>query len=376
MEQPNVVFSHLDDLLQRIGNKIQIDDSKFESAETSYKTVAKWLEEDEAFFGKFKLSIYPHGSFRLNTTVKPIKNDEFDLDFVLQVDSAIQYYDPIFVLNQLERRLKQHGVYKDKISKHKRCIRINYENDFHMDIMPAFLSENQNYIKIPDRDLKSWVVSNPEGYAIWFEKQYIRGSYFLEKAASIKPLPDAVPYKILQPLQRSVQLIKRYRDIYFENESEEYLPKSIILSTLSALNYGFNTSDSESITCILKNISEKIIGNSFKPFNIENPVLKNEIFSSKWFKDIEIFIKFKKFIFDFNNDWTMMLTEKDIVKKYNYLNKFFGESISKTAVTEQANFMKSLKDKELLKIDKKIGMLTPFSSEKTLLHKRNNYFGD
>ena len=70
-----------------------------------------------------------------------------------------------------------------------------------------------------------------------------------------------------------------------------------------------------------------------------------------------------------------MILEKDIVKKYNYLNKFFGENISKTAFSEQAKFIKSLKDSESLHVDKNIGILTPFKSSNTQLHQKNEYFG-
>jgi len=353
MEQLNVKFSHIDDLLQRIGSKLQINDTRYESAETSYKSVSKLLEEDDEFFGRFNLTIYPHGSFRLNTTVKPLKNDEYDLDFVLQVDYSLKNYDPVFVLNQLERCLKENGIYKDKISKHKRCIRINYENDFHMDIMPAYISENGGFIYIPDRELKSWVVSNPEGYAVWFEKQYLNNVQFLEKAARIEPLPDHKEYNILQPLQRSVQLIKRYRDITFQNENEKYLPKSIILSTLSAVNYNFCESESESITSVLTNVTNLIKNYEYYPFEIENPVLKNEKFTDKWFKDPEVYNRFVNFIENFKNDWIKMLNETDIIKRHKFLSNFFGETISKSAYSDQAIFIKSLKDSDRLYVDKK-----------------------
>ena len=55
----------------------------------------------------------------------------------------------------------------------KRCVRVNYANDFHMDIMPGkLISPETKEIIVPDHELKGWNHhSNPIGFADWFEHQ-------------------------------------------------------------------------------------------------------------------------------------------------------------------------------------------------------------
>src|SRR5205807_4403651 len=99
------------------------------------------------------------------------------------------------------------------------CIRVNYANEFHLDIVPAIPDANDaERILIPDLPnprLKYWKSSNPVAYARWFEA---RTQTLVRMAeAQIDPLRRPRPVHLKPTLKRSVQLLKRWRDIHFSD---------------------------------------------------------------------------------------------------------------------------------------------------------------
>ncbi len=371
--------TYLDDLLSRIGEKLQLDKTRRQTAEERYKAVSGWLHGDE-FFKKFDLDIFPHGSFRLGTTTKPWSGDEYDLDFVLKIIGNLENINPVKVLDHLEARLRANDIYKGKISRHKRCVRINYANEFHIDILPAFPvgGVDSHNLRVPDRDLMKWMNSNPEGYAKAFESKYIplvqlRKSLLFEKAAHVQDLPDDLDYDEKQPIQRAVQLMKRYRDVFFEKNPDN-APKSIILTTLCYYFYNNEQTESKALSTILNSTVQHINTAGGRPFKIENPEDKGENFSECW-SDTNLFNEFKNYINSFSNLWNKLTVQQGIHNIEGYLNSMFGETISKTAIKEQAEFMKSRKDSGKLNIEKKSGIITGLSSISTIQHQKNTNFG-
>ena len=108
-----------------------------------------------------------------------------------------------------------------------RCWRLNYANEFHMDITPSIPNPNCRFggELVPDKTLKMWKASNPKGYKRLFEERAklapvirLRKHVALDSArASVEPYPEAGGFKGI--LRRTVQIAKRHRDIMFVDES-------------------------------------------------------------------------------------------------------------------------------------------------------------
>lgn len=367
-------ISLFDDLLNRIAAKLQLDQTRRDNAERSYKAVTEFIENDEEFFSKFKLNIYPQGSYRLGTTVKPKSGEEYDLDFVLEVDLDYKKYNPMILLDNLERCLKGSDTYRDKVERKKRCIGINYKNDFHLDIIPAAPRTifGGDDIKISDRKLENWLDSSPKGYVKWFESKYISKSLVLEKAAAVENLPEKIPYHFIQPLQRVVQLFKRYRDIYFNNKKEDYKTRSIVITTLCGLYYGKENSENKALLNILEGIKGKI-SSSPTPFELVNPSNPNEKFSDHWLDKPYVYDHFKLFISDFYTKW-VKINNSEGPAIYSMLKEMFGESISIQAITEQAEYVDKLRKTGILKTTS-FGTLTTLKDIKSIPVKNNTFYG-
>ncbi len=249
--------TQLDDLLDRISRKLQLSATEYARVEQTYRAVTDWLRSKDSPIAKFLPEIYAQGSFKIRTTLKPRGRDEFDLDFVceLQVDPA-SFPDPIVLLDMIEERLRASAVYKDKVTRKNRCIRLSLDK-FHLDILPACPKPSTGLygeyaVVVPDCDADDWKPSNPKGYAQWFDVMTREAVVRFMK--SVEPLPEQESSDELSTLCLGVQLLKRNRDIVFEHKPEP-APISIVLTTLAAQNYHGQPSVSEAIAAILDGMS-------------------------------------------------------------------------------------------------------------------------
>ena len=70
----------------------------------------------------------------------------------------------------LERRMAESEIYGPRLERKKSSLRVNYEKDFHLDILPACpdSAAGPTCLVIPDREDKVWQASDPKGFVKWF----------------------------------------------------------------------------------------------------------------------------------------------------------------------------------------------------------------
>jgi len=311
-------------ILNDIIGEIDIPDSSYEIAENRYKDLGSWFERQESKCRNFKPHIFPQGSFRLGTVIKPIdENGEYDLDLSCSLEAGItkathtQRQLKHLVGDDLEAYRIARGI-KEAREEKRRCWRLKYADtmSFHMDAVPA-IPEESNQIQIllegmvkigSERGLAqnlagfaaaitdirdtnyealspNWRVSNSEGYARWFETRMEQDQVLVEewkqlaKVAKVDKLPA---FQRKSPLQRCVQILKRHRDVMFKNNADSK-PISAIITTLAARAYTGEAEIEDALEKILNGMSSLI--NSSKPL-IPNPVNPAEDFADKWY-DVE-----------------------------------------------------------------------------------------
>ncbi|MFC8563906.1 nucleotidyltransferase domain-containing protein [Peribacillus frigoritolerans] len=370
--------NQLDDLLQRVGHKLQISKTQRELAEQRYNSVGTWLSDDQEFFKGKDVDIYPQGSLSISTTVKPQQQHEYDLDLVCEIKENWQGKDPIKLLDSIERRLKEHDIYKKMVERKNRCVRLNYANEFHMDILPAHPTDNGNNtnVKVPDRKAEDWKDSNPKGYAVWFNErseQYWNGLLEKKATVSIQPLPIDDDPNRKPPLKRAVQLIKRYRDIYFEDDPDS-APISIVLTTLAGKYYDGQVSVNDAIDVIL----EKILVNIPREGRliVLNPISKNEDLSERWDGKPELYNSFVGFIRDFKQHWYELNKIQGIDEVAKELKVMFGENIINVSLKEQAELMEKARNKQALGVVGSSGLLVAAAKEPAISLRKNTFYGE
>jgi hypothetical protein len=165
---------------------------------------------------------------------------------------------PQAVKHMVGRRLREHETYRELLDAGgRRCWTLEYaEQDgvgFHLDVLPAVPDGNglrSTALAIThkgDADY-SWSASDPRGYGDWFENQNAEAfarviaeqkRTIQRRASLVFASIDDVPDRLVRtPLQRSIQLMKRNRDLHFNRpETIGYAPISIIITTLAAHLY-------------------------------------------------------------------------------------------------------------------------------------------
>ncbi len=368
--------NQLDDLLQRVGAKLQISKTQRKLAEERYLAVGTWLSKDEDLFNGADIEIYPQGSLSISTTVKPLSKQEYDLDLVCQINQTWQGKDPLKLLNSIEKRLKGNKMYEGMVERKNRCIRLNYANEFHMDILPAHPADNTSStsVKVPDRKAKDWKDSNPKGYADWFNDRSHQYEILLEKRADIKPLPHDDSIERKPPLKRAVQLIKRYRDVYFEDNPDS-APISIVLTTLAGHIYEGQASVHEAISDILDGILMQLPNNG-KRLVVLNPTNQKEDLSERWEGHPELYKEFLKFIRDFKAKWDEISELRGIHEIAEELKLMFGENVINEIIKEQAEYTEKARKNNLLGVVGAGILVAATKEENVTALRKNTFYGE
>jgi hypothetical protein len=365
--------TQMDDLLDKMAAAVQLDQSRYARMKQHYEAVKNWIEADEKFFKPYKYDVYPHGSVRILTTVKPFGRDEFDLDIAIHLKAELGSHTPQRIYAELKRRLQEHDTYKAMLEPKNRCLRLNYAGDFHMDILPGVQEHHwdENKLIVPDRDLGRWVSSNPRGYANWFLDTTNKVEMSLiEKALRAEKIP-VDEYEKKKPLQRAVQLIKRYRDIYFQKD-DTYKTSSIVLTTIAGQFYAGQESIFDTVEHIVTTLQSKIAGISSR-IKITNPVNEAEDFTDKWMP--QHYKAFQAFTLHLHQEWQKLKKNHGVITEGTIMKGLFGEQVFIKAQTDQANFIENLRKNKLLAVNKSTGALSSLSSTAAII-KTNTFFGE
>lgn len=345
-------MEQLERILVGISESLDIPPSKYKQAVERYQSIGSWLEEGNYPRVQEIPNIYPQGSFRLGTVVRPIKGGkegDYDIDLVSALSLEQSETTPKTVKHLIGDRLKEHGTYQPMLDKEgKRCWTIEYAEEdgvgFHVDVLPAIPKNNgiPHAIHITDKDVDqyNWNPSNPKGYAEWFDlrKQHIYRiveksqrqllqKNFSEIYAKVEDVPDQL---IKTPLQRVIQLLKRHRDIRFSGKSNKKdKPISMIITTLSAVAYANETDVFSALWNTVNNIKE--LKKESGKWYIPNPVDPEENFADRWHEDNDRKAKaFFQWIEWVESDLNHIFQQETLGK----MQATFSESFGQRAVNE------------------------------------------
>ena len=306
-------------ILTDIVKQLELTPTQFIQIERSYHALADELQKGNEY-----ANVYPQGSIRLGTTIKPYsgtKDADYDVDLVAEYPIEKNNISPIEVRDLVGNVLKDNNTYKPKLSEKKRCWRVEYAEQngvgFHADILPSIPESKEiiqglktscgldsltlHSIAITHKESNSspiiWNMSNPKGYAEWFcninkygkEVEFIqrKQQIFVENSGLFNTIDDIPDALIKTPIQRVIQVLKRHRDVYFSrSKREEDKPISIIITTLVAkiveehsLNE-LNFKDMLNKICRILVEAEGLMRNqNFSQYEARNAIFKKD---NKW----------------------------------------------------------------------------------------------
>jgi hypothetical protein len=368
----------LDSLLFEICENLQLTPTQHQKAVDRYQAIARTLDSPNTPFSHIESNLYPQGSMRLGTTVKPIDGPH-DLDFVCEFNVSHASVNPMGLLNAMYKVFDEHGVYGGMVELKKRCVRIVYKDEFYLDILPACRDHGNGgtCIQVPDRDLRKWTPSNPITYAIWFEnatrhilvQKPSSRALAMDKAASVQPIPTLEDAEEKTVLQLAVQLLKRWRDVHYADST--FPPISIVLTTLAADIYRGEALLSQALLLILEQIVERLnaaqaIGQRLQ---VPNPAHSEEDFSERWSSNLKAYADFDSGIRKFASAWRAICFGQG--RPDRELERLFGEVVNR-ALIKQANSLQEVRERGNLGI-RESGRIVPVAAALTPMLRNTNH---
>lgn len=332
--------------LERICQALELTPTQFGDAEEHYRAVATFLAAADDLLLR-DCEIYPQGSAALGTTVRPEGRNEHDIDLVARFPLSAHMVGPATVRNAVGRRLAEHAVYRQMLEPKNRCWRLNYAGQFHLDITPSVPNPacTNGGELVPDREARIWKPTNPLGYRDWFSvRAALLPSVLAHKElsegarAQIEALPAQTPLKGI--LRRTVQLLKRHRDLTFGGEDASLKPISIIITTLAARSYeacavsGTYTTELDVVLDVVERMPHFFdapsVGQS--GYFVLNPTTAGENFAEKWNANPDLASAFVSWHKTASRDFRTLLeiTGQDAVERH--LGKAFGEKEARAAI--------------------------------------------
>lgn len=369
---PAQSMSWFDDILVRICVLLQLTPTQYEEAKQHYLSVAGWLGAPASPITALRPDIYPQGSLRIGTTVRPWRREEYDLDLVLWL-ALYHNANPIEVLNWVEHRLREHRTYAPMVERKNRCIRLNFAKQFHLDILPARpdLRLGGTHVLVPDCAAADWKESNPKGYAVWFEgRGELRGEATKGLRAAVEPLPPPEGAEDKNPLQLSVQLLKRGRDIGFAS-TPDLAPISIVLTTLAGTHYAGELHPLQALRAVV----QRIIGSipSTGRLVVCNPANPHEDLSERWDENPDAYRSFVSWMIELERELAA-LHHLGMPEASKRLERLFGD-VAPRAIRAQAEAVEKARRSSQLGVTSRAGAITTAASSGIVSVKRNTFYG-
>jgi hypothetical protein len=293
-------------VIDRIIAELELTPTQYSDAVKSYEAVAVVLKKLHPLW---QVVIFPQGSMRLGTTVRPIHEECFDLDMVCWLALSGKLYTPEQIFNFVWDALGQDETYRQMRRKKNRCIRLEYADGrkYYLDVTPAVPDwAREKFLYVPDRERQSWCSSHPIGFCDdWFKKiaevlPTIRRPLFLNNrssaivmanAATVEQMPEYGEFE-KTPLQRIVQMLKRDRDEHFQDDPV-HRPSSILLTTIIAKSYSSSVAQPvrdllEFVIKVVEKLPEyiEVVDTSgSRRFSVPNPVNPEENFAESWIEE-------------------------------------------------------------------------------------------
>lgn len=358
------------EILTYLADALDISEPQYKDAVEKYKAVGRWLGKEDSPLAIFRPDIYPQGSFNLGTVVKPITHeDEYDIDLVCQLDIGKEQTTQQQHKQMVGDRLRANKIYAGILDKEgRRCWTLHYSENtkFHMDILPAIPDDFEWLLQlgVPYALAKhaicvtdnvrwhldpEWPRSNPKGCAAWFKERMkvvfqAKLKFMAEQLrANIEDVPQ---YKVRTPLQRAIQILKRHRDIMFENE-QDGKPISIIITTLAGHAYNNEEDLYDALMSIVRGMPDHIESRD-GIYWVPNPVAPGENFADKWEEHPGRAVKFKKWLAQVEKDIAGAFDKQGLQEIVGAMKPSFGErSLNQAMVAYGENLKRQRKNGKL-----------------------------
>lgn len=248
-------------------------------------------------------------------------------------DSNLDYADELSFHMDIVPCIPESGLERTSL---KDVIIASTELDYGLagEVSELAVSITDNMDELYSEITKKWRISNPEGYAQWFESRMrLASSVLAQREIDFRASIDTLPfYKWKTPLQVAIQLLKRHRDTMFKG-TEDSKPISIIITTLASRAY----KGESDLVSALSNILTTM-GTYIHPQipHVPNPVNPVEDFADKWYSQKHEHLKLKenfdRWLFQAQADFSAICSKESSQVIHDAAERGFSVSLDKSSI--------------------------------------------
>ena len=323
----------INDALGNIRDELTVPEYLEIKIRAAYDRISQHIEQPQSLLTAFNPRLSPQGSWLTRTAIKSARGgDRVDLDAVIQLQDVPANMSMLDLKDLIKRELQRNSSFSDELElpDGSRCWELRFGKDpknpenfqFSMDILPSVSNETRQFSRSivesfdTSKDMSeleirytnskapyshiynlpymhnNWPISNPFGYAVWFDQESKKRKKIselkLEKSMRAETDPIPMSSKRLDPLRRTVQILKYHRDRAFLDERcKGKKPSSIIITTLAAIIWDGNNNLSECINQFIAEVYLKFGAGNLSttanwPYSLINPVCSDEDFMETW----------------------------------------------------------------------------------------------
>ena len=379
-------------ILDEIGEDLDLTETQFDRARQSYGAVGDWLSGSTDPL-LVSVLVYLHGSSALGTAVKPIGRREFDVDLICFCAGISSGISPAALKAAVGNRLKEHATYVRLLEEKKRCWRLNYAGDFHLDLSPTIANTaciNRGEL-VPDRALKEWHPTNPRAYKTLFDEGNPVSDEMTSRTPPSAPIWERSSlvraFRWLfsgRILRRIVQLLKRHRDVFYENNTQDVAPISVIITTLAMQSYAYCVRKhvfQDEMDLLVETIRmmphfiDRPIVDGRRGYAILNETTNGENFADNWNKDVRRAPAFYAWHAQALSDFEALRDAVGQDRLSLNMERSFGSGVTGRVLGNRVDAVSDGRKSGLLSVAPLIGLTTSKVAASTIVP-ANTFFGD
>jgi hypothetical protein len=287
VNQVSFLSASTDELLFQIVQLIQLPKELRLKAVGRVRELARILRNPLNPYSQFDPTVYVQGSVRIGAAISAIgRDDQFDVDTMVE-RTTLRRLDPEEQISALYLAV---GDISDTKTKKNRCVQLRWP-DMHIDATPSVHAQEwpARSSEIYDRSgtgEERWPIANPEGFALWFLMQV--GERYAQAVEQFYSQPEKFEFPENRPnAVLALQLIKRFRNVSYEDRDEKKGPKrppSVLLTYFAGTCANPSLSLTEQIIAIAVDIMRRVdeAEAGWRLLSQENPTCEADLLTDRW----------------------------------------------------------------------------------------------
>lgn len=146
---------------------VNLNQTRINTLQSRVAALDDFLVDDSTLAELISEGLIPQGSFAHKTIIRPYSGSDFDADVLLPMEEQDDW-EPERYTVELQKALEASSRYEGKTTLKKRCVTVDYANDFHIDVVP-FINRSDGTTYITHRPNNELLRCDPVAFTTWIE---------------------------------------------------------------------------------------------------------------------------------------------------------------------------------------------------------------